>query len=602
MVAAFHAGNIAVALGITGLAGLIKAGAQVTDSWHGPGPVVAEAAAEALTASDFLVVTSDGVNVRFAPSEHARIRARAHRNQRVVALERQGSWVHVRVVRTGQEGWIYGSLLAPPGGEPLPLGVVAEPKADVHNGRPAVTTIGVPPEAGPEASESPTDVAAHGRTGNPPAALAQSEQEAARASERVGLARAVAEAPAAGDLLVVTGSGVNLRFEPSEDARIRTRVSRNQRVVAIERRGAWERVRIVNTGEQGWVHDSLLASSGVEPLAPPIVAASEADPSKRTPVAVATTGASAAPQAGPEAPGSPTDVAADRPAGNPPVALAQSEHEAARASEHVRLAGAVAEAPAGGDLLVVTGNGVNLRFEPSEDARIRTRLYRNQRVVAIERRGAWERVRVVNTSEEGWIHSSLLASGGKPLALPIVAAFEADPSNRAPVVAATGAPVASPAGLEAPGSPTDVATDRPAGNPPRVAQSEQQAAPTSGPAGTASPKPVGEAPPEETKPSIALQALDTGVLTPKGTLVLEPSFEFAHSSTNRFTFRGIELIEAVQIGVIEAENADRDFYQAALTARYGLSPWLEAELRVPGVYRSDKVHTSSGTPPTTEFE
>ena len=402
---------------------------------------------------------------------------------------------------------------------------------------------------------------------------------------------------------------MNVRFEPSEYARIRMRVYRDQRVVAMERRGAWVRIRVIDTGERGWIHGSFLTSPEGEPPAAPTVTQTEVDVPKPKPAA-ATTGASIAPQAGPEALGLPaqatTDVAAHRRAGNPPVITAQSEQEAAPASTPMGPEGDATEAPAAGDLLIVKGNGVNVRFEPSEDARIRMRVYRDQRVVAMERRGVWVRVRVSGTGERGWIYGSLLASsGGEPQAPPVVAESEVRVPKPKPAAATMRAAVAPQAGPEVSGSPTqasaDVGADRRAGNPPIIlAQSEQEAAPTPKPVEAAPPKPVGEAPPEETKPSVALQALDTGVLTPKGTLVLEPSFEFAHSSTNRFTFRGIELIEAVQIGVIEAENADRDFYQAALTARYGLSPWLEAELRVPGIYRNDKVQTSSGTPPTTQ--
>lgn len=110
-----------------------------------------------------------------------------------------------------------------------------------------------------------------------------------------------------------------------------------------------------------------------------------------------------------------------------------------------------------------------------------------------------------------------------------------------------------------------------------------------GPAG-----PVGEAPPEEDlRPEIAAAVDVGGVLTPQGMLVLEPSFTYSHSGVNRFTFRGTEIVETILLGVVEAQDADRDFLETALTLRYGVTDRLEIETRVPGVYRSDRVTTTA---------
>ena len=106
-------------------------------------------------------------------------------------------------------------------------------------------------------------------------------------------------------------------------------------------------------------------------------------------------------------------------------------------------------------------------------------------------------------------------------------------------------------------------------------------------------QPVGEAPEEEARPEIA-GALDVGgVLTPQGMLVIEPSFTYAHSGVNRFTFRGTEIVETVLLGVVEAEDADRDFLESALTLRFGLTDRLEIEARLPGVYRDDRTTTTA---------
>src|SRR3546814_4920012 len=80
-----------------------------------------------------------------------------------------------------------------------------------------------------------------------------------------------------------------------------------------------------------------------------------------------------------------------------------------------------------------------------------------------------------------------------------------------------------------------------------------------------------------------------GVLTPKGTLVVEPSIQFSQSQVNRFTFLGVEILDTFLIGLLEAQDADRDLYQAAITGRFGITDRLEAEIKVPYIYRDDRI-------------
>ena len=114
-------------------------------------------------------------------------------------------------------------------------------------------------------------------------------------------------------------------------------------------------------------------------------------------------------------------------------------------------------------------------------------------------------------------------------------------------------------------------------------QAETESGTPSEPVGQA---PEGEGEREEVEGVTALYDVG-GVLTPKGHVVLEPSLEYSHASANRFTFRGVELQEVVLIGVIEAEDADRDFVSASLTGRLGVTDRFELEARVPYVYRDD---------------
>lgn len=108
------------------------------------------------------------------------------------------------------------------------------------------------------------------------------------------------------------------------------------------------------------------------------------------------------------------------------------------------------------------------------------------------------------------------------------------------------------------------------------------------PATTPPDQPVGEAP-EEERPEITIITDYGGVLTPSGTLVVEPSLDYSHSNVNRLTFRGIELQETVLIGVIEASDADRNLFSPALTFRYGLFDNFEVEAKVPYVWRDDRL-------------
>jgi hypothetical protein len=114
------------------------------------------------------------------------------------------------------------------------------------------------------------------------------------------------------------------------------------------------------------------------------------------------------------------------------------------------------------------------------------------------------------------------------------------------------------------------------------------------PAGGAAPAPgqtVGEAPPadhEIVQDVIALPQ-GQGVLTPKGKSVLESSFEYSRASNNRLVFRGIELIPGLQLGLIEASDADRDTMVETVSLRHGLTDRLEIEARMPVVARQDRI-------------
>jgi hypothetical protein len=65
---------------------------------------------------------------------------------------------------------------------------------------------------------------------------------------------------------------------------------------------------------------------------------------------------------------------------------------------------------AAGDVLMVTGDNVNVRTGPGIDHAVSRQVDRDQRVIEIDHDGEWVRAEIAGvTGAEGWIHRSLLA-------------------------------------------------------------------------------------------------------------------------------------------------------------------------------------------------
>jgi len=115
---------------------------------------------------DPLIVTADGVNVRFGPGLNERVQLQVYEGQAATELERVGEWVRVEIAGTGRAGWIHQSLLAP-----LPVGQAARAEAE-----PTAEAPAVPPDApltAPEVSRpAPLPEAAPPREAPPEAAQA----------------------------------------------------------------------------------------------------------------------------------------------------------------------------------------------------------------------------------------------------------------------------------------------------------------------------------------------------------------------------------------------------------------------------------------------
>ncbi|WP_404379798.1 transporter [Caenispirillum salinarum] len=160
----------------------------------------------------------------------------------------------------------------------------------------------------------------------------------------------------------------------------------------------------------------------------------------------------------------------------------------------------------------------------------------------------------------------LAAQTGRGLTVPPRAA-ERPPRTPSPQVAQAPAQQAQ---AQAPQAP-----------PPNAAADEGSTAPGDGPQST-----VREV-------DLAVIRDQGGVLTPQGTVIVEPEVEFSTSSSNRFFFEGVEIVEAVLFGVIEATETERERATAAVGARYGVTDRLEVDLRVPYTYSNDRTITTA---------
>src|SRR5471032_3284286 len=114
--------------------------------------------------------------------------------------------------------------------------------------------------------------------------------------------------------------------------------------------------------------------------------------------------------------------------------------------------------------------------------------------------------------------------------------------------------------------------------------------------------PVGQAPDSDRRsPAVAPLFEQPGVLTPRGKMVLEPSFQFGYSSSDRVALVGYTIIPALLIGLVDVREEKHNTSTATLTGRYGVSNRTEVEVKLPYVYRSDadvSREISPAAPPT----
>jgi uncharacterized protein YgiM (DUF1202 family) len=90
--------------------------------------MLAEPAAVMAATGDTLRVVGERVNLRAGPSDGANVRSQIIQGEQLLELQRSDNWYGVRVLRTGEEGWIFGDLVEPVTASTLGGGT-AEPAA-----------------------------------------------------------------------------------------------------------------------------------------------------------------------------------------------------------------------------------------------------------------------------------------------------------------------------------------------------------------------------------------------------------------------------------------------------------------------------------------
>ncbi len=168
--------------------------------------------------------------------------------------------------------------------------------------------------------------------------------------------------------------------------------------------------------------------------------------------------------------------------------------------------------------------------------------------------------------------------------------LQAVQAERKQIATLTGSPQPT-APTSTPYAPATAATTAPVPPPTQTAQ------PTASPAAAvAAPQPAQEnvaqtqqAQAEKSRKEQARLVLQTnsalsqagGVLTPKGTLVIEPSISYSYYNTNQINVNGFTIVPGITFGNININKVDENLYQQELTLRYGLTNRSDIYVRIP---------------------
>ncbi len=91
------------------------------------------------------------------------------------------------------------------------------------------------------------------------------------------------------------------------------------------------------------------------------------------------------------------------------------------------------------------------------------------------------------------------------------------------------------------------------------------------------------------------------MLLGKGRWVIEPSSSWAHFSSNKISLQGVVILDVFNIGVLGAQEINRDIFVETLGVKYGLMDNLQTEIKIPYRAEYDRVTTiNANNTPTDE--
>ncbi len=135
--------------------------------------------------------------------------------------------------------------------------------------------------------------------------------------------------------------------------------------------------------------------------------------------------------------------------------------------------------------------------------------------------------------------------------------------------------------------PREVAQAAPQQQQQQQPQQQQQSGGDSAPAGDGAAREGGSD--EAAAPDLAEVLEEVGrVLTRKGTLIVEPQFQYSHNTASRFFFNGVEIFPGFNIGVISITDNKRNTFTNSVGLRYGITNRFEADLKIPFVINQEE--------------
>lgn len=88
----------------------------------------------------------------------------------------------------------------------------------------------------------------------------------------------------------------------------------------------------------------------------------------------------------------------------------------------------------------------------------------------------------------------------------------------------------------------------------------------------------------EKPPEVARYIEEGGVLLPKGKLEIAPSLEYNRISATTVAIQGFSIVPALNIGLFDISQVNRDVAIGAVSARLGVTNRIEVDAKVPYVY------------------